>query len=66
MKKNKITHNKHVYVITEDEAYEIEGMLSVLALIFWNILKKKELNKDNLADLRTKFYNQVYKYINQS
>ena len=57
--------NKCTYVITEDEAYELDLMLNLISLTFWNMIEKGKINKENVTSLRTQFSKQVYKYINQ-
>ena len=64
MKRNKKPeYKKSYYVISEDDAYEIEGMLSVFVCAFWEILEKKNLNYSEKSGAHKNLYKLFEKHI---
>lgn len=58
---NKI--KKKSFLISEDDAYEIEGMLSVFILAFWEILENGASKYVKPGTKHEKFYNLLKKHI---
>lgn len=61
--KNKPKYKKSYYVISEDDAYEIEAMLSTFVCAFWEMLEKKNPEQSENYKARKALYKLFEKHI---
>ena len=56
-------YRKNYYLISDDEVYEIEGMLSIFVCALWEIVEKGVDGPVPPASKRKKFYELLEKHI---
>jgi hypothetical protein len=61
--KGKPVYEKSYYIISEDDAYEIETMVSTFVCAFWEVLEKRNLNYRDNPVARKALYELFEKHI---
>lgn len=61
--KSKQKYKKSYYIISEDDAYEIEAMVSTFICAFWEILEKRNLDSRGNSVARKALYELFEKHI---